>query len=391
MFSHFFKLFFSVFVFCLFFLPQTQTVFGETSEDVKEIQKTQRKQSNEIILSALATNSYKFHILPRYKNLLEDSTALNNQIKQFCSAPSSEGLEIARERFKETVLSFAAIEHVHFGPIVESYRLERFLYWPDHKGRGLRAVRRLIASKDLEALSPEKFADKSVALQGLAALEYVLYQNDKSTTFESLFSDDDLGRYRCTYALRISDNIQTISHEVYSGWRDKNKLVTEFLKPEQTNEHYRKRSEVLLELYHSVVVEMKKIHDFKLKALYGLEVKRLKPKRAPFWRSGLSLKVLKRNIDAIDHFVAVSGFKSLLDKTPIDLQFHVSKRFEEIYSILDNFEKRSLTVFDVLQDDQSLSDLKTIAKTVSHLNVGFARYFAIAANLPLGFNASDGD
>lgn len=391
MISQFFKSCFSVVVFCLFFLPQTQTIFSETSEDVKEIQKAQRKQSNEIILSALAANSYKFHILPRYKNLLEASTALNNQIKQFCSAPSSEGLEIARERFKETVLSFAAIEHVHFGPIVESYRLERLLYWPDHKGRGLRAVRRLIASKDLEALSPEKFADKSVALQGLAALEYVLYQNDKGTRFDSLFPDDDLGRYRCIYALRISDNIQTISHEVYSGWRDQNKLVTEFLKPGQTNEHYRKRSEVLLELYHSVVVEMKKIHDFKLKALYGLKVQRLKPKRAPFWRSGLSLKVLESNIQAIDHFVAVSGFKALLDKSPVDLQFHVTKMFKKVYSILGDFEKRSLTVFDVLQDEQSLSDLKKVAKTVSHLNVGFARYFAIAANLPLGFNASDGD
>lgn len=391
MISQFFKCCFSIVVFCLFFLPQTQTVLSETSEDVKAIQKAQRQQSHEIILSALATNSYKFHILPRYKNLLERSTALKTHMIQFCSDPSAEGLKITRERFKETVLSFAAIEHVHFGPIVENYRLERLLYWPDHKGRGLRAVRRLLSSKDPEALTPEKFADKSVALQDLAALEYVLYQNDKSTAFESLFPDDDLGHYRCIYALRITDNIQTISQEVYTGWKDKNKLVTEFLKPGQTNEHYRKRSEVLLELYHSVVVEMKKIHDFKLKALYGLKVKRLKPKRAPFWRSGLSLKVLKSNIEAIDHFVAVSGFKALLDKSPVDLQFHVTKMFKKVYSILGNFEKRSLTVFDVLQDDQSLSDLKKIAKTVSHLNVGFARYFAIAANLPLGFNASDGD
>ncbi len=289
------------------------------------------------------------------------------------------------------MLAFAAIEHIHFGPIVKNYRLEKLAYWPDHKGRGLRAVRRLLKAKDRQALSSQKFSEKSIAVQGLTALEFVLFGNGKTQDFKDLFTADEQGRFRCDYGIRLTANIQQLSAEVYNGWKEQNATIKELLNPSATNEHYRNRKEVILEFYQSVTVEMKKIHDLKIQPLFGRKGKTTKPKRAAFWRSGLSLRVIKTNIEAMDHFVRKSGFKLLLDKSPVDLQFHVRKMFQKIYASFDGFEKKSFLIFNVLADENAKSQLKDIAKTVSHLNVGFARYFALAADLPLGFNASDGD
>ena len=382
------------FVFFISLMLATVSISAAT-ETKTPIQKSAGELTSNEILETLAYNSYKQHILPRYETLFFNSKKLSSSMIQFCETQSAEKFELVKKNFADTVLSFAAIEHIHFGPIIKNYRLEKLAYWPDHKGRGLRAVRRLLKTKDRQALSPQKFSEKSIAVQGLTALEFVLFgkgsRNGKTQDFKNLFSPDEQGRFRCDYGIRLTANIQQLSAEVYNGWKEQNATIKELLNPSATNEHYRNRKEVILEFYQSVTVEMKKIHDLKIQPLFGRKGKSEKPKRAAFRRSGLSLEVIETNIEAMDHFVRKSGFKLLLDKSPVDLQFHVRKMFKKIYASFDEFEKKSFRIFNVLADENAKNQLKDIAKTVSHLNVGFARYFALAADLPLGFNASDGD
>ncbi len=391
-----FRSFLFVFFISLMFMPFTISAATETKTP---IQKSDSELTSDEVLETLAYNSYTKHILPRYKVLFLNSQKLNSSMTQFCTDQSASKFDLVKNSFADTVLSFAAIENIHFGPIVKNYRLEKLAYWPDHKGRGLRAVRRLLKAEDRQALSPQKFSEKSIAVQGLTALEFVLFGNGignergngEKQDFKDLFTADKQGRFRCDYGVRLTANIQQLSGEVYSGWKEQTATIKELLNPSATNEHYRNRKEVILEFYQSVTVEMKKIHDLKIHPLFGRKGKTVKPKRAAFWRSGLSLQVLETNIEDMDHFVRKSGFKLLLDKSPVDLQFHVRKMFQKIYASFDGFEKQSFRIFNVLADENAKNQLRDIAKTVSHLNVGFARYFALAADLPLGFNASDGD
>lgn len=383
-------LYFFLFIFSFGLLVVSSPISAATEANTP-ISKSFKELSNNEILEKMAANLYTLHIIPGYKSLYESSQVLHSSMVGFCSDQNVKNYSKVKDNFADTVLSFAAIEHIHFGPIVDKYRLERLVYWPDHKGRGLRAVRHLLKAQDKNSLAPEKFVEKSIAVQGLTALEYVLYGNGKNQTFQELFTADEKGRFRCDYAKRLTANIQDISHKVYEEWQKQTPLIKELLNPALANEHYRNRKEVLLEFYQSVTVEMKKIHDLKIRALFGRKGKRSKPKRAPFWRSGLTLKVIKTNIETMDFYVQRSGFKSLLDRSPVDLQFHVSKMFLEIYASFKDFDKGSLTIFSIMADETSKEKLQKIAKTVSHLNVGFARYFALAADLPLGFNASDGD
>ncbi len=71
------------------------------------------------------------------------------------------------------------------------------LFWPDRKGTGLKQVQAALASKDPTAADAAQLAGKSVAMQGLGALEFVLY----GTGSEELATAGE--SYRCAYGAAI--------------------------------------------------------------------------------------------------------------------------------------------------------------------------------------------
>lgn len=380
-------------VFGMLLLPghlNAQTVTSPKADVAAEklAVKKQANKTTEAILQSLAAETIKHHIVPRYIVLHDNTVHLKKQIGEFCIAPSPLGIKEVKQQFAKTVLSFAAIEHIHFGPIVEKYRLERLAYWPDRKSRGVRAIKRLLKGKKPGSIEAKRFAKKSVAVQGLTALEYVLF----GAGHKGLLEENEAGKFRCQYALRIADNIETIMTEVVKGWQPASQLVISLTQPKPSNKHYRNRKEVLLEFYHSITVGLKTLHEARMLPLTGgVDGKKTKPKRAAFWRSGLAIGVLRANLEAIDHIVKISGFERVLSRTPVDLQFHVRKIFKTLYGIYDDWLKADMKISKILSEPSERARFIMLGKRTSHLNVGFSRYFAIAADLPLGFNASDGD
>ncbi|MGO7624391.1 imelysin family protein, partial [Rhizobium ruizarguesonis] len=63
------------------------------------------------------------------------------------------------------------------GAIAVKHVFEHILFYPDRKGVGLKQVQALITKADPNDSTVDAIAGKSVALQGLTALEYVLYVN----------------------------------------------------------------------------------------------------------------------------------------------------------------------------------------------------------------------
>ena len=61
--------------------------------------------------------------------------------------------------------------------MLQDNRFERILYYPDRKGLGLRQVQALLAEQDASVLAVGALEGKSVAVQGLGALEFVLPDN----------------------------------------------------------------------------------------------------------------------------------------------------------------------------------------------------------------------
>jgi hypothetical protein len=343
----------------------------------------------EEILSQLAERVIEGHIRPRYQRVFKQSQSLSEGLSKLCSAPSAAKLENVRGQFRLMVMAYAGVEHIQFGPVSEDYRYERLSYWPDRKGRGLRAVRRLLKRGDESVLDPKVLAKKSVAVQGLTALEFLLFGKGA----DKLAGEAPGGVYRCRYSLAIAQNIHMMAGELVRDWQEGAPIVTALTTPGSSNKFYRSRKEVILEFYKVVTGGLARVHDLKLSPLPGRDAAHAKPKRAAFWRSDLALDVIKENLLSIQDFVTVSRFRELLPKKPIDLPFYVDKLFKGHYRAIDSFkgEVHDGDLAAILADKAGRERFKALMKMINHASVGFGRNLAIAADLPMGFNASDGD
>src|SRR5690606_25449867 len=102
------------------------------------------------------------------------STTRTN-MEALCRDPSQDNLDAARAGFAALVGAWSQAEIIQFGPITEDNRSERILFWPDRKSIGLKQVQAAIADHDESATDPDRISGKSVAMQGLGALDFILF------------------------------------------------------------------------------------------------------------------------------------------------------------------------------------------------------------------------
>jgi len=329
------------------------------------------------------------YIQPAYRAFYKGAETLKEAMEAHCHAPNVRSLSEAKEAFKSLVLKFSSIEILHFGPAVENYRLERLNYWPDRKGRGIKRLRKMLKTRDRAALVDGALLKKSVAIQGLPALEYILFgRGAEALNYTSGESMDAKTEYRCMLGTAITRNIAAIAGDLIKPWEEGGAAQMLFTAPGPKNERYRTRLEVISEIYKSITAGLTFVHDLKVLQLLGETALSAKPKRAAFWRSGMAMQVIKANIAAIDDLALKSGFKSLLPNSSLDLNAHAGRIIQQINTALDRLPADPALV---VHSPEHRKTFKGLLKQISHINAGYSRHFAIAADLPLGFNAADGD
>ena len=167
-------------------------------------------------------------VRPAYASLHDQAGSLTKAMHALCQVPSKKDLDAARAEFSATVAAWSVAEIIRFGPIAENNRLERMLFWPDRKSIGLKQVQAALSDKDPTAADPAQLATKSVAMQGLGALEFVLYGDGA----EALAGKDD--PYRCAYGAAVADNIETIAADVSDAWNKPDGFAALWARPGPT-------------------------------------------------------------------------------------------------------------------------------------------------------------
>src|SRR5690606_14983852 len=116
------------------------------------------------------------YIQPATRALQDDTSRLAGAMGSYCASPADALRRTEVEsHLGEVAASWAAVEVLRFGPLVEQNRLEQFFFWPDPRGVLQRQMRTVLAGADRGLLEPSKLRAQSVAVQGLPALEYALY------------------------------------------------------------------------------------------------------------------------------------------------------------------------------------------------------------------------
>ena len=332
---------------------------------------------------SIVDNTIEHFLRPEFADLKARTTALVPAVENLCRAPSADGLDGARAAFGAVVLTWSRVEFARLGPVIVGKRLERFSFWPDRKGTGLRQVQKILADKDPSATDATTLAGKSVALQGVQAMEFLLF----GTGAEALASGDS---FRCAYGTAIAVNLDTIAGEINDGWNDDAGYVALMRNPGPDNNVYRTPDEPVGDIVKILTTGFQYIRDIKLGAFIGESPKKAKPRRAAFWRSGLAIDAIQANFAGLEHLFEVSGLVPVVESRPTGSTFVSSVRFE-FDSANDNFERGFPPLAEAVAEPAEHSRLVYLFIVSNTLWNFFADDISAALGLRTGFNALDGD
>ncbi|MEC9343075.1 MAG: imelysin family protein, partial [Pseudomonadota bacterium] len=316
-------------------------------------------------------------IEPGYARFLEAARRSSVATDELCTAPGRRKLDAARAAFSATALAWARVENIRFGPVMSGNRLERVLFWPDRKSIGLRQVQALLATKDRTATDAGTLVGKSVAVQGLGALEFVLFG-----TGSTALADQD--GFRCDYASAIARNLVAIAGELTRAWRDPNSALSAWLPGEGPG----RETEMLNELVGALVHGLESIRDIRLRGFLGDTPGQDRPRVALFRRSGNTVPMIAAGIDGLRALFVDSGMESLLPDSNRSIGESIRFEFAQLLDLASLLDR---PVAELLADEQARQRLVLLDLVMDSLIDRIDGQYAPAAGLAAGFSFSDGD
>lgn len=327
-------------------------------------------------------------ILPGYRVLAERAAAEATLVDDLCWQADVERLEAARAGFRELVVAWSKVELVRFGPARDQNRYERLFFWPDPRGRGLQQIQEIIAAEDPTAASVETLREKSVAVQGLFALEFVLY----GTGSEVLTEPANPARsFRCRFGVAIAGAIEKTAEEILAEWVRPEGYAALMNGAGPDNPVYRSHGEAVQELIKAAREQLQLSRDLKLAHAIEDAPGKAQPKRAPFWRSDLTIASIRANIEAVLALVGPDGIGAALplDRSWIaaELAFEL-RQADKVLARVDNRGDRWETLVKDAGNHADLTyTLIPLADAIALLEGSYPEAFGLIT----GFNSLDGD
>jgi uncharacterized protein len=333
--------------------------------------------------AALARAALQNVIRPGYLALAKAADALKDKTEALCEKPSAASLEAAKEAFVAAVDAWSQVEIFRFGPIIQDHRYERLFYWPDPKSIGLRQVQAGLAKKDESVIDPAGLAAKSVALQGLPALEYLLYGDGA----EQLTGDGD-AEFRCRFTVSIAANVAAIAKKVAQDWDENGAYAKVFLNPGPDDPAYRSPKEVTLEMFKAFTSGIELVRDQKLAKPLGAAAEEAKPKLAAFWRRGLAFANMAGNLAGVRALFAQGGFAEVVAQESPGVEKSVLFDLDHAITALRGIDVSTDQAF---RDAAYRGKLQAIRVALKSARDTAGDLIARGAELSFGFNAMDGD
>lgn len=321
-------------------------------------------------------------IRPGFAHYADETVSLQLNVGGLCDAPSEAGLETARGQFKSTVVAWSRVELYRLGPLMAENRNDKILFWPDRKGIALKQVQAILAEPDLDAADPVKLVGKSVAVQGLGALEFLLF----GTGAEQLATPE--GDFRCHYALAISTLLSDTAALLSAEWNDPEGISKRLLAPSESDPDYRSFREVAEALTGVLAHGTEAIRDQRLLPFLGRDGAAPKPKSALFWRSGMTVPSINANFE---------GLRALLEKSRIAEATAAENRWVGNSASFEfgNAERAgkviTAPVEAALADPRQRRAFDYLVIVTRSLDTILGESLAAALGLSVGFSSLDGD
>lgn len=322
------------------------------------------------------------HIIPRIAQLHDATVHLAEDLKSYCSNPAGDAAARARvaQSFQRTVTAWGDIDFVRFGPVAEASRLERFFFWPDPRGTTERQLQALLAKRDEALLAPGALRAQSAAVQGLGALEFLLFSEAKP-----IDGADDDARYRCAIAASIAANLEAIAGEIETGWIAPQGWRAKMLAPGSDNPVYKDASETAREVVKALLTGLQIAQD--RNALPRLQAALAKPPkkiRLAFERSGMSDRYLGQSLASLSAFFDGTGLLAFVPPEKSWMKAFIPRAFETLVADAPLLSRAE-------SPDDKITRLRKMRFSLNGLRQIVGRELAPGADIVLGFNELDGD
>lgn len=323
--------------------------------------------------------------VPHLKNLDKEAKVLAGHMSAACNAPGDAAkLSAARDAFGRVTAAWTSVEFLRAGPITSASRLERFFFWPDPRGTTARQLAEALAKHDGAALAPAAFVTQSVAVQGLTALEYLLF-DDK----HPLDARDEAASYRCAFATAIAANLATISGELVTGWDGLDGFRIKLLTPGSDNPLYKDSGESARDIVKAVATGLELASArYAAPEIDAAAAKPPKRARIPFDRSGLSEANLAASIDALEALFNETGLAAFVPADKPWMDAFIPRTWGELHN---DVQKLTALRGAAPGDKMRLAAASKLKFDLNALRQVIVRELAPNADLTLGFNELDGD
>lgn len=344
-----------------------------------------KRDDNLRTLNATLLDQY---VVARHHALDQATERLSSTLSRFCAVPSVAGLQKSQAAFGGVVVAWAGAQHLNFEPQSVGMRSFRMQFWPDPKNRTGRRIAQYLRDRDKALLEPDRFLKASVTIQGLPALERVLFDKD---SVDALVADAEEGTDRCELARAIAENVYSIGSGLQDDWVRQDGFRTEILRPTE-NGFFQSDAEVTNTFYSKFHDAIDLALELKLARPLGASIEKARPRNAEYWRSRNSLRSIEANLRASNAMWSATdyGFRKLAQdrNVPDALITITDNAFAEAF---ENLGALDSSLSEAVADSSEREKLERFRTSLSGLRAVVRGELAKALGVVIGFNSRDGD
>ncbi|MTI43468.1 hypothetical protein JM93_03892 [Roseibium hamelinense] len=325
------------------------------------------------------------YVRPASANFADQAATLPSAINAVCAAPNDQTRAAFASAYGNVVDAFGGISFLRFGPLAEENRLSRLAFLPDPRGITERQLRKILASEDDKVTSAKTLSGKSVAVQGLGALELIAFDKVGNVT---LGGDEAQPSFTCNYARAIGENVLQIAQDTKAAWYDPQGFSKTLLSPDANDSHIRNPKEALETMFNALTTGVVVIKDQDILPALGEHPESSKPHRIPFSRSKNGLGYLIAQVRGIRNAIASAGFDAYL----IGADVYIVRGLDfELRNVIRLLVDIPVPVRESLTTPEAFGKMNAAVYGLSGAKSALSNQLSPALALSGGFNALDGD
>lgn len=281
----------------------------------------------------------------------------------FCATERSDSAPVT-QAWHQAMLSWMALQGQERGPVAALEQSWNIQFWPDKKNTTGRKMAALIRQK--REWLPDDISQQSVTVQGLGAIEWLLYDPA---------SDLQANSKTCKTGTAIARNLQNNAKAIALAWKEN---------PWQTLDQAGWYAEYIALLSNQLDYSMKKLSRPMAK------IGKPRPYFSESWRSQTSLSNLKSNVVAMEKLYLANGKgldAILRARGKIQLADSIKTQFA---TVLETWPSQN-SLFGLLKSKQGYQSVMAQFNKLEQLNYLVHEEVAIELGVVIGFNATDGD